>query len=54
MNMTLLQLFVASDELSPNGDSYLGYIENKNAYRADFIPTKWVLDLICSLAVGLA
>lgn len=42
---TLLQLFVASDELSANGDPYLGYRENKNAYRADFIPTKWVLDL---------
>ena len=42
---TLLQLFVASDELSPNGDSYLGYNEKKKVYRADFIPTKWVLDL---------
>lgn len=42
---TLLQLFVASDELSTNEDPYLGYNEKTDTYRADYIPTKWVVDL---------
>jgi len=42
---TILQLFVASDESSANGDYFLLYDERGGVYRADYIPTKWVLDL---------
>jgi len=42
---TLLQLFVASDESSINSDYFLSYDEGSNVYRADYIPTKWVMDL---------
>lgn len=46
-NESILQLFMATDEVSYayDYDIYLGYIANKKAYKADYVPSKWVVDL---------
>nr|WP_314288642.1 RagB/SusD family nutrient uptake outer membrane protein [uncultured Capnocytophaga sp.] len=44
-NESILQLFVAADESSPNSDYYLSYSEKSKTYSPDYIPSQWVVDL---------
>ncbi|GJH41527.1 membrane protein [Capnocytophaga sp. HP1101] len=46
-NESILQLFMATDEASYayDYDIYLGYIADKKAYKANYVPSKWVVDL---------